>query len=114
MTVSNPSRAGQQVRRMVRSGLRIAAVVPCYNVQEHIVDVVQTTPDYVHDVILVDDASQDQTGTLIDQLSNERVHVIHLSRNRGVGGAVLAGFARASELGADIIVKIPRRLSTTN
>ena len=27
MTVSNPSRAGQQVRRMVRSGLRIAAVV---------------------------------------------------------------------------------------
>ena len=106
MSVLNPSRAEQQVRRMVESGLRVAVVVPCYNVQEHVVGVVQTMPDYVHDIILVNDASQDQTGTLIDQLSNERIHAIHLPHNRGVGGAVLAGFAKASELGADIIVKM--------
>lgn len=106
MITSNPSRAEQRVRQFVRNGLRIAVVVPCYNVRDHIDDVVAAIPDYVNSIILVNDASKDGTGELLDLMSNERVFAVHLSENCGVGGAVLAGFSKAAELEMDIIVKM--------
>lgn len=96
----------QQVRQAVRAGLRIAVVVPCYNVQDHIARVVQTMPSYVRDVILVDDASQDETRAVIAGLRDDRIQTIQLGQNAGVGGAVLAGFAKACALGADVVVKM--------
>jgi glycosyltransferase involved in cell wall biosynthesis len=91
---------------MVSRGLSIIVVVPCYNVEDHIVEVVETMPDYVGKIILVNDCSRDQTGELIESLSQGNVIAIHLPQNRGVGGAMLEGFAKASELDADIIVKM--------
>ena len=108
-TERNTTRAEAVTRQMVKSSLKIAVVIPCYNVQEHIETVIQSIPDYVRVVVLVDDASQDQTAAIIDKLAQEgngRVFVLHLPRNRGVGGAMLAGLGKASELGADISVKM--------
>ena len=104
----NPRRAEEHIRRLVESGLRIAVVVPCYNTQEYLATVVQGIPDYINDIVLVDDASSDGTGSVVDQLqsSNERVSAVHLESNRGVGGATLAGFAEACKLGADVIAKM--------
>jgi dolichol-phosphate mannosyltransferase len=106
MLVSNRLRAEQRVRKSVNSGLSIAVVVPCYNVDQHIVDVVNGIPDYVRYIILVDDCSSDRTGELIDLLSSDRIQVMHLPQNGGVGAAVMAGFTKASERDADIIVKL--------
>lgn len=101
------SQSESYIRQMVRYGLRLAVVVPCYNVQKHIIGVIQTIPEYVQYIIAVNDTSQDNTGTLIDRLSdNHRIHAVHLPYNHGVGGAMLAGFAKAIELDADIIVKM--------
>src|SRR6267154_2411864 len=106
MIPASKSKIEEQLRGMSRNGLRIAVVVPCYNVQQYLAPFVQTVPDYIHDVILVDDGSLDDTGKIIDQLADERTIAIHLPRNCGVGGAVLAGFAKASALGSDVIVKM--------
>src|SRR5688572_18449203 len=106
MHFSNLSRVEQRVRQMVSGGVRIAVIVPRYNVEKHIIDVVETIPDYVSDVILVNDGSKDGTGELIDQAAGGRVVAINLAQNRGVGGAMLTGFARAAEIGADILVKL--------
>ncbi len=106
MLTSNTSRAERRVRQLVNGGLCIAVVVPCFNVQQHIVDVVKAIPDYVRYIILVDDGSTDRTGELIDLLSSDRILVIHLPRNGGVGAAMLAGFTKATESGADIVVKL--------
>ncbi len=109
MSLINLAHAESVVRRALAGGLRIAVVVPCYKVTQHIESVLLTMPDYVTDVVLVDDASPDQTGELLDRLQKRqpgRVHVLHLPVNRGVGGAVLAGFQKALELNADVIVKL--------
>src|ERR1700730_15754591 len=100
------SRAEQQLRQLSQCGLRIAVVVPCYNVEDHLTQVIATMPDYVHDIIVVDDQSRDNTARIIERISDNRITAIQLSKNQGVGGAVLAGFAKASELGADVIVKM--------
>lgn len=109
MSLVNLVHAESVIRRALASGLRIAVVVPCYKVTQHIENVLDTLPDYVGMVVLVDDASPDETGGLLDRLQKRqpgRVHVLHLPVNLGVGGAVLAGFRRALELGADVIVKL--------
>lgn len=81
-------------------------MVPCFNVDEYIVDVVKGIPDYVRYIILVDDCSTDRTGELIDLLSNDRVLAIHLPHNGGVGAAMMAGLTKAAERDADIVVKL--------
>ena len=117
MLLSNPLRAEQRIRQMAEGGLRIAVVVPCYNVEDHIIEVVETIPNYVSNVVLIDDGSSDRTGELIDRLACDRVTGIHLSQNRGVGEAMLKGFAKAVEIGADVHERLlhtahplPRRL----
>ena len=112
MRLANLFRAETHVRKMVSEGLSIAIVSPCYNVQAHIVEVVTSLPDYVQDIILVNDASLDDTPKIIEQLredgfvQNKHCHTVHLAVNQGVGGAVLAGFEKALSLKSNVIVKM--------
>lgn len=116
MTLLNLKRTERRVRKMAAAGLRIAIVVPCYNVEKHIIEVFDSIPDYVRDVVLVDDASKDNTAAIIDQLAagqrdTKRVrhvscYAIHLPQNRGVGGAMVSGFNKVLEFKTDIIVKM--------
>ena len=57
---------------------------------------------------MVDDASPDRTAELVEQASRRdgRVLLIRHEKNRGVGGAMVTGFRKALELGAQIIVKM--------
>ncbi|WP_460716516.1 polyprenol monophosphomannose synthase [Nocardioides dilutus] len=57
------------------------------------------------DVLVVDDASPDGTGTLADALAakDAGVHVLHRHQKAGLGAAYLAGFAWALDAGYDVI-----------
>ena len=86
----------------------IAAVIPAYRVGGEIEPVLQGLPPYLKYVIVVDDASPDQTSDLVAKHAKRdpRLLLMRHSRNRGVGGAMVTGFRKALELGVQIVVKI--------
>lgn len=68
-------------------------------------DVVDISSDRV---LVIDDNSPDGTGMLADELASELpyVEVLHRERKEGLGPAYLAGFRRALDGGADLVVEI--------
>ena len=85
-------------------GERIAVVIPAYNEEKLIGEVLVGIPDYVARVYAVNDGSTDRTGAIIDAYARHdaRVVPIHHNPNRGVGAAITAGYKRAIEDGMDI------------
>jgi glycosyltransferase involved in cell wall biosynthesis len=84
----------------------IAAVIPAYRVSSHIAHVIADMPREVQHVIVVDDASPDALQAALAAVTDARLVVIRHDVNRGVGGAMKTGIAKALELEADVVVKI--------
>ncbi|MDQ3015392.1 MAG: glycosyltransferase family 2 protein [Bacteroidota bacterium] len=88
--------------------MRLAIVIPCYNVSRHIEKVVAGIPSDILWIIMVDDASTDDTNQKIKHLSLQEKRIIYIrhDKNKGVGGAVITGYQKSLELDADITIKI--------
>lgn len=92
---------------MVKSGNRIAVVIPCYKVRNHIQGVIESIPPEVSVIYCVDDCCPDNSGDFIrENISDDRVEIIQHSENQGVGGAVMSGYRKARNDGCHIAVKI--------
>ena len=90
-----------------RIGQSVAVVIPCYRVRSHILPLIKQIGPEVDLIIVVDDACPEESGRHVrENCSDRRVTVLRNDQNRGVGGAVLNGYAHALQLGADIIVKL--------
>lgn len=85
---------------------RIAIVIPCYDVEQHIAGVIRAIPDRYEPIVAVDDCSDDRTVAVIEALADPRVVLVRHERNRGVGGAMKTGYDEAMRLGADVCVKM--------
>lgn len=86
---------------------KITVVVPCYRVKARVLDVLAGIGTEVTRVFCVDDACPQKSGAHIQKhCRDKRVKVIYLPENRGVGGAVMAGYQAALEEGADVVVKL--------
>jgi dolichol-phosphate mannosyltransferase len=84
----------------------IAVVIPAYKVAAHIRAVIGGIPDFVSTIVVVDDASTDETASLARTTGDPRVRLISREKNGGVGAAVQTGYEAALRLGADVIVKM--------
>jgi len=86
----------------------IAVVIPCYRVEPEIGAVLAAVPRYVRHILVIDDASPDRTAEIVADAakSDSRIELIRHAKNLGVGGALKTGFARALELGAQVVVKL--------
>jgi glycosyltransferase involved in cell wall biosynthesis len=69
-------------------------------------DVIESIPDSIDHIIVVDDACPEGSGRAAESVGRENVTVLNHARNTGVGGAVMTGYRKAMELGCDIVVKM--------
>jgi dolichol-phosphate mannosyltransferase len=86
-------------------------VLPTYNEAgnvESLVEAARAKMPRSMQVLIVDDGSPDGTGTIADLLAerHENVHVLHRARKEGLGPAYIAGFRRALEQGADLVLQM--------
>jgi glycosyltransferase involved in cell wall biosynthesis len=97
-------RSGSAAAEPRYRGKRIAVVVPAYNEEDLIGEVLDGIPDYVAKVYVVDDGSADMTGAIIEDYAHldPRFVAIHHNPNRGVGAAITTGYLQAVEDGMDI------------
>jgi glycosyltransferase involved in cell wall biosynthesis len=81
-------------------------VVPAFNVENQIQRVLETMPDFVDRIVVVDDCCTDRTADVVLEAALEKVTIIRHARNGGVGAAMKTGFAECLEKGYDIVVKM--------
>ena len=87
-------------------GNKICVVIPAYNATKTISAVISTLPDWVDQIIVVNDSSNDDTIFTLQRLKDPRLTIVNHEKNRGVGGAMKSGYAKGLEGDADIFVKV--------
>lgn len=70
----------------------IGVVVPAYNEELLVAQVIETMPDYVDMIYVIDDCSTDQTLQIVQQNNDPRLKIIHHRKNQGVGAAIVTGY----------------------
>lgn len=90
--------------------MSVVVIIPTFNEKLTLTDAVEAVRKNAPDanILIVDDASPDGTGTLADSLAatNPFVHVMHRIEKTGLGDAYLAGFDWALERGFEIVVEM--------
>ena len=85
-------------------GLAVAVVVPAYNEADRLARTLRSVPGFVDRVIVVDDASRDDTLKVAQRSRRRGLEVVRHATNRGVGAAIATGYRRALARGADVAV----------
>jgi len=90
------------------NNLKISVAIPCYNVSKHIEEVINSLPLEISYIIVVNDCSTDSTQAVLEKLAlgNSKMHIVVHPSNMGVGGAMISGYKKSLELGADITIKL--------
>jgi glycosyltransferase involved in cell wall biosynthesis len=82
----------------------VCVVVPAYNESTQIGKVISTMPDFVDAIVVVDDASKDDTVDVTRQYQNktDKIEVIQHETNQGVGAAISTGYIWARDREFDV------------
>ena len=89
---------------------RVLVIVPTYNEIENIESITARVFAAVPsaEVLVVDDASPDGTGALVDKLALDepRLHALHRTAKNGLGAAYIAGFDWGLQRDYDVLVEM--------
>ncbi|RCV66043.1 Glycosyltransferase involved in cell wall bisynthesis [Methanophagales archaeon] len=81
----------------IYNGYKIGVVVPAYNEEKLIKVTIETIPDFVDRIYIIDDGSTDNTPNIIETLNELRIHFIQHKPNKGLGASIAAGYKKALE-----------------
>src|ERR1043166_2585743 len=80
---------------------RVAALIPCYNEDARVSEVVRRTRPHVDAVVVIDDGSPDSTSEVAKKAG---AIVLRHEVNQGKGAAIRTGMQYAVEKGFDLMV----------
>lgn len=83
--------------------MKLCVVIPAYNAEETVGDVVRGAKKYLQHVVVVDDGSSDGTSAEAEKAG---ATLIRQKENLGKGDALKAGFRYAIEKGYDAVITI--------
>ncbi|ASJ09249.1 dolichol-phosphate mannose synthase [Thermococcus siculi] len=85
------------------NGLKISVIIPAYNEGDRLPGVLASIPDFIDEVIVVDDGSADETYNVARAFSERdtRVKAVRLEKNCGKGCAMREGVRQST---GDVIV----------
>lgn len=84
--------------------MKVVAVIPCYNEEKTIADIVNRTARYVEKVIVADDCSIDNTANIASEAG---ANVVRGKFQQGFGGNMMSGIKSALANGKpDIVVTL--------
>lgn len=83
----------------------IGVIVPAYNEGKLINKTLNTIPDFVDTVIVINDGSKDNTLERIEEckIKDKRIIILNHKKNKGLGQTLIDGYIKARELEIDII-----------
>lgn len=83
----------------------IGVVIPAYNEGKLINKVMDTMPDFVDYMIIVNDGSKDETKSQIEEkaLCDSRIVLLNHETNKGLGQTLIDGYLRTVEMEIDVV-----------
>ena len=87
---------------------KVGLAIPARNEERLIGPTLESVPDLVDRVYVVDDGSTDNMVAVVGEFAarDARVELIQHGENLGVGQAIITGYRRASEEGCDLVVVV--------
>lgn len=87
---------------------RVTVILPTFNEKENLARISAAIVAHGYRLLIVDDDSPDGTGEIADGLARQegRISVLHRSRREGLGPAYAAGFDRALEADAEVLIEM--------
>lgn len=84
----------------------VSVVVPCFNEESQITKVIDSMPDFIDKIVIVNDCSSDQTQAVVERasLKNEKIVLLNHEANQGVGGAIASGYIWSRDHDMDVSV----------
>ena len=94
--------SGSYPTQQINSDLLISVIIPVYNEENSIKEVIERIPNHLnYEIILVDDGSTDNSLEKVKVINNKYIKVVKHKSNKGYGAAILTGIKSAT---GDIIV----------
>ena len=89
-------------------GKKIGVVIPAYNEETQIGKVLESMPDYIDQIIIVDDNSTDKTIEVIKyhQKKMNNITLLEHTVNKGAGGAMITAYKYVKDKDVDVAVRM--------
>lgn len=89
-------------------GKKISVVIPAYNEEKLIIKTLESIPNYIDRIVVIDDFSVDDTilNLKMYQRFSPKLILLRNSKNLGVGASIILGYKKSVQIGCDIAVVI--------
>lgn len=90
---------------MATDSINYCVLIPTYNNEQTLEDVILSTIEETDNIIVVNDGSNDSTRNILERFK-DKIHIITFDKNRGKGAALREGFKSAELLGYEYAITL--------